>query len=242
MRRRRVLALLLATAAGTAAGSSLAAAPASAESCVTRLPLRITLPSSFAASYTRGFVPVRIASNGPTIRFARIGIYTFGGLRVAYAVVPGIVTGRERVVSLRLRFGRMQAGRFTLYASGEPNANRSCGPKNTSRVQTFRGCPPTLPVSFPTPPGGVARDYGGYLSVQVHSLGVLLDSLDMTVYDFAGNLVGESTQPILFGDSTFDNPLTVPLQPGGYTVLLDGRVRSAPACGLRRARLVIGFG
>ena len=58
-----------------------------------------------------------------------------------------------------------------MVLTGEPNASRSCGPKQMTRVVRLRACAQTLPITFGTLPGGTAADYGGYLSVPVNSAG-----------------------------------------------------------------------
>jgi hypothetical protein len=236
IRARRLLVGLL-IAAGL---SALASPPQAHAGCITRLPVRATLPSLYSGFYYR-ILPLRVSRVGPPLRRVRAALYTFRGLRVAEGFARGTVFS-TRIVLMYLKFGpRMQSGPYTLYIEGEPNADSSCGPKHFSRVQSFRPCPTRLPVTFPDAPGGFAADYDGYLSVAATPLGALITNLDMTAYDAAGQLVGEARKSILFGESTFDMPLTQPLHPGPYTVYLEGTQSGVGSCGPKTSQVTLSF-
>jgi len=239
MTRRRAR-LTVAVALAATIVPAAAPAPAQAAGCITRLPVRVTLPSFFAASYVRS-IPVTVTTMGPPIRFLRVGLYTFGGARIAEGVARTTLRGTTRLF-MPLRFGPMQAGRFTLVATGEPNLSRSCGPKKYIRVQSFRDCINTLPVVFPRLPGGVAADYGEYLSVPVQAAGPLIRGMEMNVYSFAGELYGSGRMSVLFGASTMHMRLTRPLDPGSYTIIMEGTIAQPLSCGPKTVQRFLHFG
>lgn len=217
-----------------AAGQALAARAA----CLTRLPIVVTVPSRFTIHYKR-MLPVRVTSRVPRIRHLRISLYTFSGDLLGRGTRPSL--SGSGVVRLRLRY-RLEPGEYTIYSEGEPNRDRSCGPKSRSRVVRFRGCITTLPVSFPNPPGGTAADYGRFLSFQVSSRGPLLRRLRIFVSDAEGGLIGSARRKVLFGTVTVDVPLRRALLPGLYTITVRGLVDSQPrSCGSKHAQQDLAF-
>jgi hypothetical protein len=228
-------ALVVAAALLTAA----AATPTSAGArCVTRLPARALLPNPYASSY-RDTLPVTIETKGPTIRFLRIELYTFAGVKLGEGRRGGPLRASAKV-RMRLRFP-MQVGSFTLVVTGEPNRDRSCGPKQFFKVLRFRDCPALLPVSFPSPPGGIAGDYQDYLSLKVATKGGLMRDLLGTVATAAGDVIGDGQLSVLFGTATLDLRLTRRLAPGDYRVSVQGRLDQAPACAPAQNRLALRF-
>jgi hypothetical protein len=231
----------LATGLGPAAAASAQApgALASSTGCITTLPVVATVPSSFTTSYRR-VLPVRVTTRGPLVRRLRVSLYTFSGdlLGRGFRRKP---LGGSGVVRVRLRF-RLQPGAYTLYSEGEPNRDPSCGPKHGSRVVRFRGCTTDLPVSIPEPPGGVAADYGGFLSFDLASRGPLIRQLDVTVSAFDGTLYGRTRLSALFGTVTVHVPLWQELVPGDYTVTVLGVISSEPgSCGLSGMEQTLTF-
>lgn len=220
--------------------SAFTAPSARASGCITRLPISITFPTSYADGYV-DHVEARVASKGPSIRFLHVGIYTFGGLELARAHVRGTVTQSPQPVHLKMRFGRLQAGRFTVYASGEPNRSRSCGPKHYSRIHMFRPCPWRLPVRFPQRPGGPAFGFGDHLPVLMEPLGPVLSDLTVTVRSASGQPVGQGRLPILFGRAPIVARLRGPLAAGRYVAVVRGRIDRAPGCGHPLAPLSFGL-
>jgi hypothetical protein len=217
-----------------------AAAPASAGArCITRLPVKASIPSPYAAEYPRD-VPVTIQTRGPTVRFLRLELYTFGGVKLGEGRRLGPLRS-SGTVRVRLRFP-MQAGAFTLVVTGEPNRDRSCGPKQRFKVLRFRDCPTQLPVKFPEPPGGAASDYQDYLSVKVTTNGGLIRDLTGTVSTAAGEAMGSGQLGILFGTASIDMLLTRRLAPGDYRVTVVGSLDLARACRPSQARLNVRFG
>jgi hypothetical protein len=228
-------ALVVAAALLTAA----AATPASAGArCITRLPLRASLPNPYASSY-RDVLPVRVQTKGPTIRFLRVELYTFAGEKLGEGRRAGPLRSSAKL-RLRLRFP-MQVGSFTLVATGEPNRDRSCGPKQLFKVLRFRDCPSVLPVSFPSPPGGVAADYQDYLSVKVTTKGGLMHDLLGSVATPGGETIGDGQLSVLFATAPLDMRLTRRLAPGEYRVTVQGRLDQAPGCPAAQARLALRF-
>jgi len=229
-------------AAALLAGLLLGApASASAQSCVTRLPVKTTIPSPFALSYKRT-VPITVTSRGPALwRSLRVQIYTFTGVKLG----EGMTRFRAKqtaTVKVRLRF-RMQAGRYTLVVTGEPNASQSCGPKQLTRAIRFRGCMEKLPLQFPNPPGGLAADHDGSLPVNVRSKdGTVMRNLEASLYSFAGDTFGRRKLSILFGEAMINIPLDQPLQPGSYSLVVEGTIDQPDVCGPKEAKTVLTFG
>jgi hypothetical protein len=237
--RACTLVALLAGALLLAAGAPQAAGAA----CLTRLPVRVSLPDgNYAATYTKQ-VRVRIAPEGARIGNLQVSLYTFSGRRM------GISKARRAArsaVTLTLPLDRvfrpLQIGGFTLVVTGEPNLDPSCGPKKATRVLRFRDCRDKLPVTFPKKPGGKAADYEGYLSVPIRSDGPLIRELTSTIYSFDGRLVGRSTLAALFGQQTLDHVLLAPLAPGGYNIIVEGLIDDQPSsCGRKTAQATMTF-
>lgn len=241
--RFAALAACLAIAAtapqATASAAPASGALASSSGCITRLPIVVTVPSRFTATYRR-VLPVNVTSRVPRIRHLRISLYTFNGDLIGRGT-RGALSG-SAVVRLHLRYP-LQPGEYTIYSEGEPNADPSCGPKTRSRVVRFRGCIATLPVDFPNPPGGTAADYGGFLSFAISSEGPLIRRLRVSVSDATGRLVGAAHRAVLFGTVTIDVRLRHKLQPGAYTVDVRGSIDAQPrSCGPKHALLTLTFG
>ncbi len=233
------------TTALVAALAILGVAPQAAQArCITRLPVRVSMPDGpYAVAYTNQ-LRVRVNPRGVRIRNLRAELYTFSGERMA-------VSARRRAVrfvaTLKLRLGRifrpLQIGAYTLVLTGEPNASRSCGPKQAIRVTRLRACRDKLPVTFPKLPGGRARDYGGFLSVPIRSNGQVIRDLRSSVYGFDGSLLGRAPGLLaLFGEQTLDHRLERPLTPGRYTVIVEGLIGEQPrSCGPKRAQATMSF-
>lgn len=235
-------------AAALLAGAIVLAAPQAAQAaqagCITRLPAKVSLPDGpYAAAYKEQ-IRVRVSSRGPRIRNLRAELYTFSGQRLG-------TSPRRRALrvatTLKLRlsdvFGPLQVGGFTLVLTGEPNRDRSCGPKQTSRVLRFRACNDKLPVTYATLPGGRASDYGGYLSVPIRSNGPLIRDVRSSVYGFDGQLIGAAPSlGALFGQQMLDHVLDQPLLPGRYNVITDGVIGEQPrSCGRAKAQATMMF-
>jgi hypothetical protein len=212
---------------------------AAAGGCITRLPVTVTLPSAYAAGYG-ATVPLRVATTGPAIRDLHAGIYTFGGDQIAAGVRRPVLTAAA-TVKLKLAFGALQEGKYTLVVTGSPNADPSCGPKKLTRVISFRGCLTSLPLKFVDPPGGIASDYGGFLSVALQSTGPLIRNLEGSVYDANGTLFGTGTLGALYGKTTLDMALKQPLVPGDFTVIIDGLIDQPKSCGPKTAQIGLHF-
>jgi hypothetical protein len=111
-------------------------------------------------------------------------------------------------------------------------------------VLRFRACRARLPVTFPKLPSGRAADYGGYLSVPVRSTdGTVIRDVRSSVSAFDGSLLGSAPSLLaLFGEQTLDQQLVRPLQPGSYTVVVEGRIADQPAsCGRKTASATMTF-
>jgi hypothetical protein len=232
-------------AAALLAGAFMLAAPQAAQAaCMTRLPAKVSLPDGpYAAAYTKQ-IAVRVSSRGPRIRNLRAELYTFSGQRLAVSP-PRRAMRVATTLKLRLDdvFGPLQVGGFTLVLTGEPNRDRSCGPKKTTRILRFSACSDKLPVTFPDLPGGHASDYGGFLSVPIRSNGPLIRDLRSSVYGFDGQLIGRAPSlGALFGQQMLDHALTQPLLPGRYNVITEGLIGDQPrSCGRAKAEAAMTF-
>lgn len=229
-------------AAFAALGLGLAPQVAGAR-CITRLPVKVSLPDGpYAVGYTSK-LRVRVRPR-VRIRNLRAELYTFSGQRMG-------VSARRRaarvVATLNVRLGRifrpLQVGGYTLVLTGEPNASRSCGPKQAFRVVKMRACRTRLPVTFPSLPGGRAADYHDFLSVPVRSDGRVIRDLQSSVYGFDGALLGRAPNLLaLFGERSLDHRLVRPLSPGSYTVVVEGWIGEQPrSCGPKRAQATMTF-
>jgi hypothetical protein len=212
--------------------------------CITRLPVKVSLPDGpFAVAYTRQ-LRVQVNPRGVRIRNLKAELYTFSGVRMG--VSPRRRAARV-VATLKVRLGKifrpLQVGGYTLVVTGEPNASPSCGPKQAFRVVRMRACRATLPVTFPSLPGGRAADYRDYLSVLVRSDGQVIRDLQSSVYGFDGSLLGRAPNLLaLFGEQSLDHKLTRALSPGSYTVVVEGWIGEQPrACGPKRAQATMTF-
>jgi hypothetical protein len=236
-RGRRLAPLLVVMAALTAAG--LQAPPASARGCITTLPVTVTTTSQYAAAYQRGLI-VTVTTRGPVITNLEAGLYTFAGDRLGQGTLKHPLRG-SATIDMHLRFP-VQAGQYTIYLVGEPNADPSCGPKHTSQVLDLRSCLTRLPVEFPDSPGGLAADYGDYLSFPLRTRGFLIRHVNVSLSSFAGARVGSVGLPALFGTVTVNVPLRKTLVTGSYTVFVTGDVASQPrACGPATAQATWTF-
>jgi hypothetical protein len=219
--------------------TTAAAVPATAGArCITRLPVRASLPNPYASSYPET-IPVRLETRGPAIRFVRVELYTFAGEKLGEGRRGGPLRSSAKV-RVRLRFP-MQAGSFTFVVTGEPNRDRSCGPKQLIKVLRFRDCPSVLPVAFPSPPGGVAADYQGYLSVKLTTKAGFMRDLLGSVATAGGETIGDGQLSVLFGTATLDMQLSRRLTPGDYRVTVQGSLDQAPACSPAKAQLSLRF-
>lgn len=98
--------------------------------CITKLPITASLKSSSPSDYD-DFVPLDVSTKGPVLRRVKVGLYSFHGRVMAERRVGSIES--ERSLAMRIR-NKVSTGTYTLYAEGEPNPGRSCGPKHWSRV------------------------------------------------------------------------------------------------------------
>lgn len=234
----------MALAAGCLALACAIAPPTAGARCITRLAVKVTLPDGpYAVAYTNR-LRVRVHPRGVRIRRLRAELYTFSGERMG---VSPYRRAARFVATLDVRLGRIfrpiQVGGYTLVLTGEPNASRSCGPKQTFRVLRMRACRTRLPVSFPQLPGGRAGDYGEWLSVPVRSDGRVIRDVRSAVYGFDGALLGRASNLLaLFGEKLLDHRLVRPLAPGSYTVVVEGWIGEQPrACGPKRAQATMTF-
>jgi hypothetical protein len=132
---------------GLLAVAVVLAVPASAHAgCITTLPIAAKLPSSDPRDYRESSTTLTVASRGPELRRVKVGIYSFRGRVMGERYVSHISDERPLRVHLKRR---LHTGQYTLYAEGEPNRRRSCGPKHYARVVTIG-----TPSKGPKPPSG----------------------------------------------------------------------------------------
>jgi hypothetical protein len=230
-----------ATSAGAVAAPSGGGARPTARvaGCPAHLGVSISLPSNFAASYP-STVSVTISSKVGPIKNLTAQIYTFSGDQIAAGHRAGTLT-KPATVKLKLAFGALQVGSYTLVVTGTPTASPSCGLEKFTKVEAFKGCVSTLPLTFVNPPGGTASAYGAYLSVPLKSNGPLIRELEGAVYAADGTLVGSATLSALYGQATLDLKLDQALVPGVYTVVVAGLIQQPAACGPKTAQISLEF-
>lgn len=232
-------ACLVALALVAAAAAVLAQPPdASARSCK-QLPVKAKVLSKFGDRYALEYtkkVPVYAETRGPTIRNWQIQIYTFQGFKLGESKKLGDFSIGDKGRA-KLRFP-MQAGKYTLVIKGTV---AGCGELQRTKVVSFRDCREKLPIKFPDRPGGQAADYGGFLSVQLETRGPVIRKLTGRVYSFDGELFGRGRLGVLFGTAFLHNRLSKPLQAGGYSLVVEGRIDQPHECGIKSTNAVLKF-
>lgn len=227
--------------AGPALALAFAAPSVASADCITRLPVKVSFPKGdFAISYPKS-IPVRVTSTGPRIRNMRVAMYTFKGTKLGEVAAKKTMV-HQKTLTMKLRYGAAQSGKYTLMVTGEPNANRSCGPKEYHRVVTLKDCITRLPITFPKPPGGSAADYEGYVSQPIMSKnGTLLKDLVATLYDDTTNTRGTGKLKALFGKATLDVKLSSKLTPGRYRLVIEGTAPQPASCGAKTVAQTLTF-
>lgn len=215
---------------------------AQAQGCMNSLPVSHSFKSTYAASYKANKMPVRITSSGSWIHHIKAEVYTFGGDLVAKSRMYEGGFNTSKTLSMKLLFGAMQIGKYTLVVTGEPNTNRSCGPKRYTKVVEFSSCPKGLPISFPNAPEGKAGNYGRWLSVYLAPQGAVLREIRVELYDFKSNFFGRAKLKALFGVAKVDIKLRHKLVNGSYNLLVTANRGAPRGCGHKRAKKVLTFG
>jgi hypothetical protein len=232
--------LALGPGPGTAA---LPAAAAEARACGGKLQVSFDVQTRFPRLYAAQFkkrMRVWVHRRGGPISAWQVQVYTFQGKLLGKSKRNQRLASAERA-NVRLRFP-MQAGRYTVLVKG---FHAGCSAESVkAEAVRFSECEKRLPLKFPSQPGGDADDYGGFLSVPVVPKdGALIRRPRSEVYSFAGQYFGRSINDYkaIFGRAVLDNRLTRPLRPGGYTVIVRGRVDQPRSCGLKRKELALEF-
>ncbi|HWH10156.1 MAG TPA: hypothetical protein VG165_03445 [Solirubrobacteraceae bacterium] len=240
MRRRLAIAAvgLAACVMIAASGGAGATGIATAAGC-SHLAVSVSLPSMYAASYPSS-VSVQVTTNGGPIRNVRAAIYTFSGDQIAAGHRAAALTS-SATIKLKLSYGALQVGSYTLVVSGTPASSPACGLEKFTKVEAFKDCVTTLPLTFVDPPGGMAAAYGGYLSVPLKSNGPLIRELEGAVYAADGTLFGDGTLSGLYGQATLNLKLNQGLVPGEYTVVVAGLISQPTACGPKTAQITLDF-
>lgn len=234
-----VLALLGSGPPGTPVG------PAAAEArCGERLAAGYKVKSRFPKLYASQYkkkVKVNVTTHhGPLVAW-QVQLYTFQGKLLGQTKRKRALN-HSKTVKVRLKFP-IQPGKFTIVIKGYP---RGCHSESEmSDVVRFADCTNRLPVKFPNRPGGLAADYGGFLSVPIESRGgALIKNPETEVYSSSNEYYGRSIDRYkrLFGRLTFNNKLTKVLRPGTYYVVLYGRVDQPRECGSQSTEVELTFG
>lgn len=204
----------------------------SAGGCLSKLPVTHAFKSSYSASHQgKRTMKLQLISEGSAIHHVKAEIYTFSGELVAKSRLYRGQFSRSKTIKLKLRYRSMQTGKYTLVVTGEPNHNRSCGPKRYQRVVEFYDCPKSLPVTFPNPPAGNARDYGGWLTVTLEPTGAVLRNVIVELYDADGNFFGRKRLGALYGTAQVPIELRHKLVDGVYTVIVTAPGTVPRRCG-----------
>jgi hypothetical protein len=214
-------------------------APAAPAGCITTMPVRYAFPSAVALAY-RGTLPVAVTSEGPAIRNLTVGLYTFQGDQLAFGHARSRLTTTQ-TVAMRLRFGFLNPGQYTLVIDGEPNASPSCGSKHLFHVVRFQSCASRLPVTLSHLPGGAAAAYGNTLTVNADT-NYVLRNVAATLTTFDGTIVDRVSERLMFGETAINFGVSGGVVPGGYTITLSGRVPGQPQrCGAASASAAMRF-
>jgi len=241
-----VLALAVAVLVFWAAGpgSGLPTGPDNAGACGP-VPVKVKPKSRFGKAYAQQYkkqVVILVRNTGHfRIQGLMVQLYTFDGFRLGGSGRAGGVGPRgTRGVKVKLNTG-LQAGKITVVVKGhEPG----CSIGEADNVVAFHACEDKLPVKFPGVPGGTASDYGDFLSVTVQPVnGQVIRQPHTELFSFDGEFVGHDINhySLIYGKSGFDNKLTTPLRPGGYTMLVRGRLNQPATCGAKTAQVTMSF-
>jgi hypothetical protein len=223
---------LIAAVVGLAVGAALLvpAQRARAQGCITTLPVSWYLKSPYAAAFRRTLV-LHVKTDGPRITALHADLSTFAGYVLGKGRLSGALTSAA-TIRMRLYYP-MQAGRFTLYFWGYPNADPSCGPKHNSAVMKLESCAAGgLPVKLDA--GGPASAGATSYGFDAESVGgVVLKHLSVQLRGPGGAVVGAAEIPVLFGRLLVSIPLRGALAPAqAYTLSVSGYGPGRPAaCG-----------
>lgn len=235
----RRLALVIATFALFAA----LPATANAQGCITKLPVTHSFKNKYSVYYEgRRATNLKITSYGSWIRNVKAEIYTFEGELIAKSKLYRSGFNTSRRLRLKLRYRSLQAGKYTLIVTGEPNASSSCGPKKYTQIVEFYNCPKELPIEFPDLPGGKAGDYGRWLSVNLQPKGGALRNVLVELFDIDGNFFGRKRLKVLYGTAKVDIPLKHKLLNGRYSLIVHADGGLPRRCGEKTAKRVLRFG
>ncbi|HEX3874031.1 MAG TPA: hypothetical protein VHW26_07785 [Solirubrobacteraceae bacterium] len=210
-----------------------------AAGCSKKLGVSVSLTSNFAASYPSK-VSVNVSTKIGPISNLTAQIYTFSGDRIAAGSRKATLKS-SGTLRLKLAYGALQVGSYTLVVTGTPASNPGCGLEKFTKVEAFKGCVETLPLTFVNPPGGTASDYGGYLSVPVKTNGPLIREVEGAVYAADGTLFGDGTLSALYGQATLGLKLNQALVAGSYTLVVAGLISQPAACGPKTAQITLEF-
>jgi hypothetical protein len=203
---------------------------ARAQGCVTTLPVSWYLKSPYAAAFRRTLV-LHVKTDGPRITGLHASLSTFAGYVLGKGRLSAALTSAA-TIRVRLYYP-MQAGRFTLYFWGYPNADPSCGPKHSSAVMKLESCAAGgLPVNLNA--AGSASAGATSYGFDVESVGgVVLKHLSAQLRAPGGGVVGSAEIPVLFGRLFVSLPLRAALLAAqAYTLWVTGYGPGRPAaCG-----------
>ncbi len=101
-------------------------------------------------------------------------------------------------------------------------------------------CITRLPVSY-TLKSRFAQAYGRVIAIAVSSRVPAIRNLRLTLYTFAGDLLGRGYRRVLSGNGAVRVKLRFGLQPGAYTLYAQGEPNADPSCGAKHASSVIRF-
>ena len=218
--------------------SASAADRAQARDCGS-LPVKAKVLSKYGENYALAYtkkLPVYVQTKGPVIHNWQIQVYTFQGFKLGESKRYGDFGVGDKGRA-KLRFP-MQAGKYTLVIKGTV---AGCGEIQLAKVIKFRDCRDSLPIKFPEKPGGRAADYGAYLSVKLQTRGPVVRKLTGRVYSFSGKFYGRGKLGVLFGTAFLHNRLKRPLQAGGYSLVVEGRIDQPRECGPKTKTAVLKF-
>lgn len=189
-------------------------------------------PKVFASQYDKK-LRVSVQRGRSSVRDWQVQLYTFGGFLLGESEVEAKMS-RTDTATMKLRVA-LQPGKYTLVTKG---AVGGCGELERDEVVSFRDCLDKLPILFVEKPGGMAADYGKYVSVKIAPKPVWAPLTDIfgSLSNFNGDIFGKAELPRgqrkLIGEQFLDFKLkSGGLQPGGYSVYVTGKARQPRECG-----------
>ena len=217
-----------------------AVGPDSAEArCGERLAAKYSVQSRYSKLYASQYkkkLKVSVTTHhGPLVEW-QVQLYTFQGKLLGQTKRKRALNN-TKTVRVDLKFP-IQPGKFTIVIKGYP---RGCHSESVTRRRgPLRRLHHPAPGQVPRLPGGVASDYGAFLSVPVESRGgALIKHPESEIFSFDGTFYGRNIddykralRPPHVQQQADPGPAA-----GGYTMVVSGRLDQPRECGNKTAQV-----